>query len=172
MKLLVNDNENVITHRCDNVSVINKTDGRLIIANRLKDTVIVNTPDSIYISSKDFSNDIKEIIGRNYNSKKNFFDESPLVYRPWGTRELIQSSEEYRVRRLVLYPGMKLSYHKYKNRNESYTVIRGNLTIELDDDKAIELETHKSYNVLPLCNHRLRNNTDDTVIVIQIDTGL
>lgn len=172
MKLLVNDNENVITHRCDNVSVINKTDGRLIVANRLKDTVIVNTPDSIYISSKDFSNDIKEIIGRNYNSKKNFFDESPLVYRPWGTRELIQSSEEYRVRRLVLYPGMKLSYHKYKNRNESYTVIRGNLTIELDDDKAIELETHKSYNVLPLCNHRLRNNTDDTVIVIQIDTGL
>lgn len=171
IKLLADNNENVIIHKCDNVSIINKTDGRLIVANELKDIIIVNTPDSIYISSKDSSNQIKEIIDQNYNSKKIFFDESPLVYRPWGTRELIQSGQEYRVRRLVLYPGMKLSYHKYKNRNESYTVIRGSLTIELED-KVIELGMHKSYNVLPFCNHRLRNNTDDTVVVIQIDTGL
>lgn len=166
----VNDS-NVIKNNCKDTSVINRTESQLVVANGLEDMLVVNTADAVYISDKKNANDIKQIMDDHYSDKKVFFNDSPLVYRPWGTRELIQSGNGYRVRKLVIYPGMKLSNHTHKNRSENYTVVSGVLTIELENE-AIELGRNDSYNILPGRSHRLKNNTDDIISVIEVDTGV
>ena len=164
-------NKNIITNSCENITVINKTESQLVVVNNLKDIAIVNTADAMYITQKENANDVKSIISDNYSDYDEYFNKSPLVYRTWGTRELIQMSKGYRVRKLVIYPGMKLSKHIHENRNENYSVVSGELTIELENE-IIELGSHDSYNIMPGSGHRLCNNTDNVTVVIEVDTGI
>ena len=167
-----NDAEaNVIEEDCAGTTIINRAKGQLIVANGLRDALVVNTPDAVYISDKRAAGSIREIIKANYADKASFFDDSPLVYRPWGTREVLHNSGNYRVRKLVIYPGMQISGHMHENRNENYTVVSGVLSVELDD-KVVEIKERESFNILPKTEHRLFNNTDDNVIAIEVDTGL
>lgn len=164
------NNHNSIQKDCKETSIINQTEGQLVVANGLDHLLIVNTADALYISDKKETRTIKQIMDDNYLENRNFFDDSPLVYRPWGTRELIQSTSGYRVRKLVIYPGMKTSSHVYLNQNEDYTVVSGNLTIDLEEE-CIDLKECQSFHIDKGKQHRLRNNTDDIVVVIEVDTG-
>lgn len=45
--------------------------------------------------------------------------------RPWGYYENLSEGEGYKVKRIVVRPGQRLSSQKHKHRNESWTVIEG-----------------------------------------------
>lgn len=44
--------ECIIKNDCDNVNIINNASRQLVVANDLKDIVVVNTDDATYVSSK------------------------------------------------------------------------------------------------------------------------
>ena len=54
--------------------------------------------------------------------------------RPWGMYEVLRNSPECKVKRITIIPGKKLSYQYHTKRREQWTVVRGNLTIVLDDE--------------------------------------
>ena len=54
--------EPVISNKCENTTVINRCDDKLVVVNHLKDVLVVNTGDAVYIGEKGQSNDLKEII--------------------------------------------------------------------------------------------------------------
>lgn len=164
-----NDEVNSLIHNSENVSVINKSENQLVVINELKDLLVVNTPDALYISDKNKSDNIKGIIDSS-DAYDNYFEKTPLIYRPWGTRELVQESKGYRVRKINIYPGMQLSKHIHERRNENYTVISGELTIDLDNE-SLQLCIGESYTIKAGVSHRLKNDTDDAIVLIEVDTG-
>lgn len=161
----------VIEKNCSDTTIINRTDGQMVVANELDNILVVNTADAVYVTDKRKAGDIKKIMDENFEQKKTFFEESPLVYRQWGTREVIQSMSGYRIRRLVIYPGMKLSEHIHEDRNENYTVVAGVLTV-YHNGECVKLNAGESLNIDSRVRHQLCNDTDDEVIAIEVDTGL
>lgn len=161
--------KNTLINKCDKISIINKTENQLIVANQLDNVLIVNTPDAIYISDRDKADEIKGIIDTE-GDERDYFVRTPVVYRPWGTRELIQEAEGYRVRKISIYPGMQLSSHIHEKRNENYTVINGVLTVVFPDE-TVEINSGEIVNIEAGKEHRLQNNTDETIVVIEVDTG-
>ena len=163
-------NRNIIASACENTSVINTSDRQLVVANRLKDLYIVNTNDAIYITDKESEQDIKSIMLHKPDKYSDYFEQSPIVYRPWGTREIISQEKGYRVRRLTVYAGETLSRHSHTMRNENYSIVEGVLSVELEDGLH-EVKAGDSINILPNQLHRLFNATDENVIAIEVDTG-
>ena len=162
---------NVISSACENTSVINTTSHQLVVTNHLKNVYVINTNDAIYITDKSCEQDIKGIMALESTDKYNdFFDMTPMVYRPWGTREVISQEHGYRVRKLSVYAGKSLSKHSHSKRNENYSVVKGVLSVELKDG-VHEIHAGESINILPKTLHRIFNDTSEDVIAIEVDTG-
>ena len=55
--------------------------------------------------------------------------------RPWGSYEVLLDSDNCKVKRITVEPGQRLSYQYHTKRREEWTVVKGLLTIVLDDEK-------------------------------------
>ena len=161
--------ENAIKSWCSNVDVINTTSNQLVVANGIDNAFIVNTPDAIYITDKDKSGRIKDILKKNEKQAQRY-DHSYIDNRPWGIREILKKEPGFRVRKITIFPGLKLSNHMHNKRNENYTVVSGVLTIELEGE-VLNLHEGESYNIEANTMHLLRNDTDENLILIEVDTG-
>lgn len=166
---IVTGYDNAILSWCNNVDVLNTSSNQLVVANGIDNAYIVNTPDAVYITDKDKSERIKDILRENSKIASKF-EHSYIDNRPWGIREILKKEPGFRVRKITIFAGLKLSNHMHNKRNENYTVVSGILTIELDNE-VVEIHEGESYNIEPNVMHLLRNNTDEDVIIIEVDTG-
>lgn len=83
------DSGKVIQNECENVSVLNEASHQLVVANGLSDVIVVNTADAVYISRKNETDQIKNIIRDNYEEQQAYFDEGTVYYTAWGIKETL-----------------------------------------------------------------------------------
>ena len=75
--------------------------------------------------------------------------------RPWGWYEVILDHPQTKVKLITVKPNSRLSYQYHHKRQEQWTVVSGNLTIVLDDEKVF----------------RAWNETKKEVRFIEVQTG-
>ena len=90
--------------------------------------------------------------------------------RPWGKFEILLDAPNVKVKRITVNPYSRLSYQYHEKRSEQWTVVSGNLTIVLDDDKLFR-EPGQSVKISLGDRHRAWNETDEPVIFIEVQTG-
>mgnify|MGYP001337359009 FL=1 len=90
--------------------------------------------------------------------------------RPWGKFEVLLDAPDVKVKRITVNPGQRLSYQYHEKRREVWTVVKGMLTIVLDDEK---LFRGKGQSIkIPLGDkHRAWNETESPVVFIEVQTG-
>jgi mannose-1-phosphate guanylyltransferase/mannose-6-phosphate isomerase len=91
-------------------------------------------------------------------------------YRPWGWFETLVNMPGYQVKRLHVYPGSALSLQSHQHRSEHWVVVTGNATV-VRDDKVLKLETNESVYIHVGQKHRLANESDGPLTVIEVQTG-
>ncbi len=165
--------ESALCHNCDNVSIINEAKEKLIVANDLKDLLIVNTKDATYITGKGSSADIKTILSQEsgFSQKQlDAFDEGDIYYTTWGCKETLSRSEGYLVKKLTIFPGQSLSLHKHEKRSEHWSIVSGVATIVLNGE---EKEYHRNESIfVPMgMFHRISNETTKDLVVIEVSIG-
>ena len=95
---------------------------------------------------------------------------NPEQIRPWGEYEILLDEWNVKVKRIRVKPGQRLSYQYHNERREEWIVVKGNLTIILDDDKVFRYPGESIY--IPLgAKHRAWNETSEDVIFIEVQTG-
>ena len=129
---LLGKEKNTLKMACENTTVINETEKKLVVVNGIKDAFVINTEDAIYITKKELEQDIKGAMKQAPEEIREYLKYNPKIYRTWGTREIISQAPGYRVRKIELYPACTLSAHVHQRRTEGYSVIKGELSIELD----------------------------------------
>ncbi|ALE02317.1 mannose-1-phosphate guanylyltransferase/mannose-6-phosphate isomerase [Candidatus Pseudothioglobus singularis] len=143
---------------------------RLIAANGINGLVIVDTQDALLITDKEHSQEIKHIVelidDKNRIESKNH----RKVYRPWGYYDSIDSGVGFQVKRIFVKPYAKLSLQKHKKRDEHWVVIKGTALITCND-KVFSLKANKSTYIPRGSIHRLENSTNQTLEIIEIQTG-
>lgn len=90
--------------------------------------------------------------------------------RPWGKYFVLEDEAHYKLKRIVVNPGQKLSYQYHHKRQEQWTIIKGEATIILDD-KEIKLSYGESIYIPLGAKHRIMNLSDSPVIFIEVQTG-
>lgn len=98
-------------------------------------------------------------------------DNSPAFdRRPWGSFTVLDEGEHYKVKRIEVLPGKRLSYQRHSRRAEHWFVVRGIAKVTLND-REILLNSGDKLDVELGDAHRVENPGPDPLIFIEVQTG-
>ena len=90
--------------------------------------------------------------------------------RPWGYYENQSDTATHKVKRILVYPGKRLSLQSHGRRAEHWYVVQGRGVVTLDD-RAVEVESGKSVDIIVGQKHRIANTGDRDLVFIEVQTG-
>ena len=91
-------------------------------------------------------------------------------HRPWGFYEILSDTADHKVKRIVVYPGKRLSLQRHRQRDEHWYVIAGEALVTLDE-KQLRLSKGDSMDILRGAVHRVENTTEDDMTFIEVQSG-
>jgi mannose-1-phosphate guanylyltransferase/mannose-6-phosphate isomerase len=131
----------------------------------------VDTPDALLVADRSKSQDVKLVVEELKASVDAELTEMPAtVHRPWGTYATLKPEDGYRVKRITVAPGQKLSLQYHHKRAEHWVVTQGKAIVQIGDD---EFETGAGeYRYIPLGEkHRLTNIGDSELVLVEVQVG-
>ena len=154
----------------------NDENNNLVISDKLvktigiKDSIIIDSGDALLVAKKDSSQEVKNIVNELKLSNPDLLETGLTGYRPWGSYTILDENDGYKVKRIEVKPHKRLSLQSHKHRNEHWIVIKGRAFITLND-KAFYLEENQSTYIKAGDKHRLENNTNEALIIIEAQVG-
>ena len=142
----------------------------VLITNDVNDLNIINTKDIKLVSKKGDAAAIKELIKKvKKNKNKELFNESESN-RPWGSFINLDQGNGYKVKKLHILPGQKISLQKHFKRSEHWVVIQGTAHI-IKGKKQFKLSANQSTFIKRGEIHRVENKSKKDLIMIEVQTG-
>ncbi|MBT4758961.1 MAG: mannose-1-phosphate guanylyltransferase/mannose-6-phosphate isomerase [Nitrosomonadales bacterium] len=143
---------------------------RFVCTSDIEDLIVVETADTVLISKRDKSQNIKNIVNQLKLENRYELESSTKVYRPWGSFNTLEAGKNYKVKRISVNPQSKLSLQKHSRRAEHWVVIKGTAEIICGDVKSVLKENQSTY--IPMNTfHRLSNTTDNILEIIEVQSG-
>ena len=90
--------------------------------------------------------------------------------RPWGTYTVLEEAPNFKVKRIEVLPGKRLSYQKHSQRAEHWFVVAGTARVTLDGSEII-VHTGEAIDIPIGSAHRVENPGDDDLIFIEVQRG-
>ena len=147
-----------------------RSESRLITAIGLKNLIIIETNDAILVADQEASEKVKDVVQylKNHNYSESI--EHKKIYRPWGNYTKINEGDRWKVKKIFVKPGEKLSLQLHHHRAEHWIVVNGTAAVEVDDEKLTLYENQSTY--IPLgSKHRLSNPGKSPLILIEVQSG-
>ena len=91
-------------------------------------------------------------------------------FRPWGNFEIISKGKNFLVKKIFVNPKSRLSLQSHKFRSEHWVVVKGKAKVTLDNETFYLSENESTY-VNRGVVHRLENDKNDELIIIEVQTG-
>ncbi len=143
---------------------------RLVTVVGVNNLVIIETPDVVMVTDRTQSEQIKIIVNKLAVLCR---EESILhrkVYRPWGWYDTIDYGDGFKVKRILVNPGAKLSLQKHTKRAEHWVVVRGVAEVTCGEKK-ISLKENESTFIPRGETHRLSNLSSEVLEIIEVQSG-
>jgi mannose-1-phosphate guanylyltransferase / mannose-6-phosphate isomerase len=143
---------------------------RLVATIGLQKIVVVDTPDATLVCSKDRAQDVKKIVEVLKKRKSGEHLIHRTVHRPWGSYTILEEGDRYKIKRLEIKPGAKLSYQLHNHRSEHWVVVSGTARVTNGDD---EYDVHPNESTyIPMSKkHRLENRGKIPLQIIEVQNG-
>jgi mannose-1-phosphate guanylyltransferase/mannose-1-phosphate guanylyltransferase/mannose-6-phosphate isomerase len=147
-----------------------RSDGVVTALLGVTDLVVVTTQDAVLVAHKDHAQNVKKIVERLKADGRAEAEQHNRTYRPWGFYESLIHGDRFQVKRIVVWPGHKLSLQKHFHRAEHWVVVAGSAAVTCDAETRLIRENESIY--LPLgCIHRLENPGKIPLTVIEVQSG-
>ncbi len=90
--------------------------------------------------------------------------------RPWGTFTVLDEGENFKVKRIEVLPGKRLSYQKHAQRAEHWFVVQGTAKVTLDD-REINVSAGEAIDIAVGSAHRVENPGAELLVFIEVQRG-
>ena len=98
-------------------------------------------------------------------------DNSPKFdRRPWGTFTVLDEGDGFKVKRIEVLPGKRLSYQKHAQRAEHWVVVQGTAKVTLDDEE-INVAAGNAIDIAVGSAHRVENAAAELLVFIEVQRG-
>jgi mannose-1-phosphate guanylyltransferase/mannose-6-phosphate isomerase len=136
----------------------------------LDDIIVVSTADAVLVSARSKAEQVKALVEQLKAQNHRAAVEHRRIYRPWGYYQDIDIAPRYRVKRIVVKPGSKLSLQKHFHRSEHWVVVKGTAEVTLGTDERSVHENESIY--IPIGSvHRLANPGKIRLELIEVQVG-
>jgi mannose-1-phosphate guanylyltransferase / mannose-6-phosphate isomerase len=143
---------------------------RLISTIGLEDCLVVETDDAVLIARRGETGKVKEIVSQLKEANRKEATEQATSYRPWGSYTILEEGLRYKIKRVVVNPGEKLSLQKHSHRSEHWVVVRGTARVTIGDREIVVHENESAY-VPKSTLHRLENRGKIPLEIIEVQNG-
>ncbi len=145
-------------------------DRRVVATIGLDNMVVVDTPDATLVCPKDRAQDVKAIVHLLKKQKAPEHLEHRTVHRPWGAYTVLEEGLGYKVKRIEVVPGKRLSLQLHHQRSEHWVVIAGTARVTRGEE-VYDLQPGMSTGIPKETPHRLENPGQGLLEIIEIQNG-
>ncbi|WP_419874601.1 mannose-1-phosphate guanylyltransferase/mannose-6-phosphate isomerase [Candidatus Pristimantibacillus sp. PTI5] len=143
---------------------------RLVATVDVDDLIIIDTADALLISKQGSSQKVKQIVEELKIRKSKLSDNHVTAYRPWGNHTVLDQSPNYKIRKVIVKPGQKLSIQKHYHRNEHWIVVSGTALITVNGKQSL-LRTNESTFIRMGDEHFVENPGRIDLHLIEVQAG-
>ena len=146
------------------------SDKRLIATIGLREMAVVDTPDATLVIPKERAQEVRKIV----DILKSEGREEHLIHltveRPWGSYTVLEKGNGYKIKRVVLKPGARLSLQSHGRRSEHWVVVSGVARVAREGEVYL-IQTNESTFIPAKTRHRLENPSQEPLQIIEVQSG-
>lgn len=146
------------------------TENRQIALIDVDSLMIVDTADAILIAKKGSGQKVKKILEILSQRNNTLHSTHVKVYRPWGNFIVLEEGDGYKIKKIEVLPGCRLSLQKHFHRSEHWIVVSGTASVQIAD-KEITLCANESTYIPIGEKHRLSNPGKIPIVLIEVQNG-
>ena len=143
---------------------------RKIATIDVEDLIIIDTGDALLVSKKGSSQKVKKVVEKLKDSNSQLHNIHLTGHRPWGTYTVLEEANGYKIKRIEVKPGSRLSLQKHFHRNEHWIVVSGTATVTVGNEKKYVRPNESTYIKMGEV-HRLENEGKIPVVLIEAQVG-
>lgn len=143
---------------------------RKIATIDVEDLIIIDTGDALLVSKKGSSQKVKKVVEKLKESNSQLHNIHLTGHRPWGTYTVLEEANGYKIKRIEVKPGSRLSLQKHFHRNEHWIVVSGTATVTVGNEKKYVRPNESTYIKMGEA-HRLENEGKIPVVLIEAQVG-
>ena len=133
----------------------------------IDDLIVVDSGDALLIAKKGSSQRVKEVVEMLSDELKSIH---LTAHRPWGTYTVLEDTPGYKIKKIEVKPGKRLSLQKHYHRSEHWIVVSGTATVIKGEEELI-VRPNESVYIRMGEIHRLTNNGKIPVVLIESQVG-
>ena len=165
------ENNNIVDSR--NIVIDSKNNyiyserGKLVSTVGVNDLIIVDNRDALLICKKDQSQKVKEIVNELKSRNDNRTECHVQDYRSWGNYKVLEEEGSFRIKKINVGQGKKLSYQMHHHKSEHWIVVKGIAKVTIDDVEKL-VPVGGSIFIKPGQKHRLENPGKAPLEIVEV----
>ncbi len=160
---------NVIAVDCKNSLI--RAEKRLVAAIGIENLCVIETTDAILISRNDQTQRVREVVDVLQARGASEHVNHVKVNRPWGSYTVLEEdSDGFKLKRIEVAPGARLSLQSHAHRSEHWVVVSGTATVTNGGEIMTVNKNQSTY--IPMgTKHRLENRGKIPLRIVEIQVG-
>jgi mannose-1-phosphate guanylyltransferase / mannose-6-phosphate isomerase len=143
---------------------------RLVGTVGINDLIIVDSSDALLVASKDRVQEVKTLFNRLKMSNHTAHRHHRKIQRSWGTYSVIEEAANFKIKRIEVKPGARLSLQMHYHRSEHWVVVSGTAKVVNGGSDMVLTANQSTY--IPSGNrHRLENPGLVPLVLIEVQSG-
>jgi mannose-1-phosphate guanylyltransferase/mannose-6-phosphate isomerase len=147
-------------------------DGKRLVATvGVEDLCIIDTADALLIAKRGHAEKVKDVVDivKARGGEEHIIHRT--AHRPWGSYTVLEDAlSGFKVKRIEVIPGGRLSLQSHQHRSEHWVVVAGTATITRGDE-VVTLTPNQSTYIPVGVKHRLENKGKIPIQLVEVQVG-
>ncbi|MHC8346927.1 mannose-1-phosphate guanylyltransferase/mannose-6-phosphate isomerase [Pseudomonas sp. RT6P73] len=148
-----------------------QSEDRLVAAVGVDNLIIIDTADAVLVAHADRAQDVRRVAKQLKDKKHEAYRLHRTVSRPWGTYTVLEEGPRFKIKRIVVKPGAKLSLQMHHHRNEHWVVVEGMAKVTNNGTGTHLVAKNESTFIAAGHKHRLENPGVIDLVIIEVQSG-
>jgi len=158
----------VLAMDCANCLLISKG-GKLAVVG-LSGMIMIQTRDATLTCPLTDVQRVKEVVALLKSQGSQLVESHMTVKRPWGSYSVLEEGQHYKIKRIEVLPGARLSLQMHHHRSEHWVVVSGTALVEIGGVERLLVE-NQAVDIGKATTHRLANPGKVPLEIIEIQSG-
>ncbi|CUW45868.1 mannose-1-phosphate guanylyltransferase/mannose-6-phosphate isomerase [Brucella vulpis] len=158
----------IVLEDTTNSFVLSET--RLVSLVGVHDLLVVDTPDALLVAHRDKAQEVRSVFNKLRKQGHEAAKLHRTAHRPWGTYTVLEEGDGFKIKRIEVKPGRRLSLQAHHHRSEHWIVVSGTAKVT-NGDREILLTTNQSTYIPCGFRHRLENPGILPLVLIEVQSG-
>ncbi len=146
------------------------SENKLVATVGVDNLIIIDTKDALLVAHRDRAQEVKKVVQQLQLEGRSEAILHREVARPWGTYDSVDEGDRFKVKRITVKPGAKLSVQMHHHRAEHWVVVKGSAKVTNGDSTFIVTENESTY--IPIGQvHALENPGRLPLEMIEVQSG-